>query len=114
MDLGRENKNAYLLIDDFSPYLLASCFNLIMGYGTEVDYILGGTTSYLQVMNVGIKKPFKGHIRQADKDFMPGNTSKGKDSMQGNILKWIGINWGKLKVETVLGHGLRLRLCCSN
>ena len=53
----------YLLMDEFSAHLMASCSNQIKGCETTIDYILGGYTSKLQVMDVGVNKPFKGYVR---------------------------------------------------
>ena len=63
----------YLLMDEFSVHLIASCSNQIKGCETTIDYILGGYTSKLQVMDVGVNKPFKGYVRQAYENFMIGN-----------------------------------------
>ena len=49
----------YLLIDEFSVHLMATCCNAIKECGLEVDYILGDYSSKLQVMDVGVNKPFK-------------------------------------------------------
>ena len=48
----------YLLMDEFSVNLMAPCCNAIKVCGSEVDYILGGCTSKLQVIDVGVNKPF--------------------------------------------------------
>ena len=56
--------NTYLLMDEFSAHLMASCSNQIKGCGTTIEYILGGYTSKLQMMDVGVNKPFKGYVRQ--------------------------------------------------
>ena len=63
----------YLLKDEFSVHLMASCSNQIKGFGSTIDYILGGYTSKLQEMDVGVNKPFKGYVRQAYENFMTGN-----------------------------------------
>ena len=63
----------YLLMDEFSIDLMASCSNQIKGCGATIDYILGGCTSKLQVMDVGVNKPFMGYVRQAYEKFMIGN-----------------------------------------
>ena len=77
----------YLLMDKFSVHLMASCSNQIKGCGTTIDYILGGYTSKLQVMDVGVNKPFKGYARQAYENFMIGNIENTKvrreDIVQG-------------------------------
>jgi hypothetical protein len=41
-------------------------------------FILGGYTSKLQVMDVGVNKPFKGLVRQVYDYFMIGNIENRK------------------------------------
>jgi hypothetical protein len=60
-------------MDEFSVHLMASCSNQIKGCGTTIDYILGGCTSKLRVMDVGVNKLIKGYVRQAYENFMIGN-----------------------------------------
>ena len=43
-----------------------------------MEYILGGYTFKLQVMDVGVNKPFKGFVRESDENFMIGNPENGK------------------------------------
>ena len=52
----------YLLMDEISVPLMASCSNQINGCGTKIDGILGGYTSKLQVIDVGVNKPFKSNV----------------------------------------------------
>jgi DDE superfamily endonuclease len=85
--------NTYLMMDEFSVHLMASCSNQIKGCGTTIDYILGGYTSKLQVMDVGVNKPFKGYVRQAYENFMIGNIENRKVRREG-IVQWIEIGWG--------------------
>ena len=63
----------YLIIYEFSVYLVTTCCNAIKECGSEVDYVLGGYTSKLQAMDVGVNKPFKGYVREAYENFMIGN-----------------------------------------
>ena len=55
---------SYLLMDEFSVHLLTTCCNAIKECGSEVDCILGDYTSKLQVMDMGMNKPFKGYVRE--------------------------------------------------
>ena len=47
----------------------------IQDSGTKVDFIVSGYTNKLQVLDVGINKPFKGYIRESYQNFMMGNTN---------------------------------------
>ena len=56
-------EKTYLLMDEFSVQLRTTYGNAIKECGSEVDSILGGYTSKLQVMDVGVNMPFKGYMR---------------------------------------------------
>ena len=90
----------YLLMDEFSVHLVTSCCNAIKECGSEVDYILGGYTSRLQVMDVGVNKPFKGYVREAYENFMIGNPENRKVKRK-DIVQWIHTGWEEVKVETI-------------
>ena len=90
----------YLLMDDFLIHLMTSCCNAINKYGSEVDCILGGYTSRLQVMDVRVNKPFKGNVTEAYENFMIGNPENRKVKRE-DIAQWINTGWEEVKVETI-------------
>jgi DDE superfamily endonuclease len=90
----------YLLMDEFSVHLIASCSNQIKGCETTIDYIIGGYTSKFQVIDVGFNKLFKGYIRQAYENFMIGNIENRKIRRE-DIVQRIEIGWEKMKMETI-------------
>ena len=90
----------YLLMDDFSVHLVTSCCNAIKECGSEVDYILGGNNSRLQVMDVEVNKPFKGYVREAYENFMIGNPENRKVKRE-YVVQWIPAGWEEVKVETI-------------
>ena len=79
-------------MDEFSVHLMVSSSNQIKGCETKIYYILGGYTSKLQVMDVGVNKPFKGYVRQAYENFMIGNIENRKDRREDKV-QWIEIGW---------------------
>jgi DDE superfamily endonuclease len=84
----------YLFMDEFSVHLMTTCCNAIKDCGSEVDYILGGYTSKLQVMDVGVNKPFKGYMREAYENFIIGNPENRKVRREG-IFQLIQTGWEK-------------------
>ena len=90
----------FLLMDELSDHVMASCSNQIKGYGTTIDYILGGYTSKLQLIDVDVNKAFKGYIRQAYENFLIGNIEH-RLVRREYIVQWIEIGWEKIKVETI-------------
>jgi hypothetical protein len=58
-------------MDEFQVHLMAISLNAIKDCGNAVDFICGGYTSKLQVLEVGLnKKPFKGFVRDAYEDWI--------------------------------------------
>jgi hypothetical protein len=49
---------------------MTECMNSIQDFGTEVDFVFGGYTSKLQVLDVGFSKPFKDYEKQCYDQFM--------------------------------------------
>jgi hypothetical protein len=96
-----QNKNStYLLMDEFSVHLMTECVNSIQDCGTEVDFVLGGYTSKLQVLDVGVNKPFKDYIKQCYEQFMVQNVEERKVSRL-DVAKWIQEAWGRVTIETI-------------
>ena len=56
--------STYLLMDEFSVHMMSDCVRAIQGCGTEVDFIPGGYTGAVQVLDKGVNKPFKQFVEQ--------------------------------------------------
>ena len=99
-------------MDKFSVHFKTTCCNAIKECGSEVDYILGGYTFKLQVMDVGVNKPFKGYVREAYENFMIGNPENRRGRRE-DIIQCIQTGGGGgVKVETSQGHATKLQLMC--
>ena len=90
----------YLLMDECSVHLMVSCINQIKGCGTTIDYTLGGYTSKLQEMDVGVNEFCKGYASQAYENFMIRNIENRKVRRE-DIVQGIEIGRENLKVETI-------------
>lgn len=96
-----QNKTStYLLMDEFSVHLMTDCVNSIQDCGTEVDFVLGGYTSKLQALDVGINKPFKDYIKQCYEQFMMQNVEE-KKVVRLDVAKWIREAWERVSFETI-------------
>ena len=64
-----------------------------------MDYILGGYTSRLHVMYVGVNNPFRGYVREAYENFMIGSPEKRNVRRDGRYpfvdTYWMGISEGR-------------------
>jgi transposase-like protein len=96
-----EQKNStYLMMDEFSVHLMQECVDPIRECGTEIDFILGGYTSKLQILDVGVNKPFKGYVKKSYERFMVGNTERRKVTRL-DVAKWVEEAWNQVTVETI-------------
>ena len=86
-------------MDECTVHLMSSCVDALQDCGTEVDFVVGGYTSKLQVLDVGINKPFKDYVRQDYGKFMV--SKKGRKTTRLDVAKWISSAWDKIKTETI-------------
>jgi hypothetical protein len=57
-------QNRYLLMDELSVHLMRSVCNSINKCDTEVEFIPGGYTGCLQILDTGVNKSFKRYLRE--------------------------------------------------
>lgn len=85
----------YLLMDHFAVHKTAESTAAIQLRGTRIDLILEGCTSKLQVLDVGINKPFKDRMRDQCEDFTrtadPGVKPTRRDIATWALNAWEGI-----------------------
>jgi hypothetical protein len=74
-DEGQGVTGSYLIMDEFTVHLRSIGTETIRSVGSEIDYIPGGYTSKLQVLDVGVNKPFKGYVRRKYENFMVANVA---------------------------------------
>ena len=82
-------------------HLMATSLNAIKDCGTAVDFICGGYTSKLQVLDVGVNKPFKGFVRNAYEDWMVANPHGTKVKRQ-DVAQWVWTAWLRVSQSTIL------------
>ncbi len=66
----------------------------------QVDFVLGGYTSKLQVLDVGVNKPFKDYIKQCYEELMVQNFEV-RNVSRLDVAKWIQEAWGRVTIETI-------------
>jgi len=91
--------STYLLMDECTVHLMASCIHEIQDYRTEVDFIVRGYTSKLQVLDVGVNKPFKDYVKQSYEEFMVAN--EGGKSKRLDVARWISSAWEKITADSI-------------
>jgi hypothetical protein len=51
-----------MIMDEFKAHLMPSCLNAVQDTGTEVDFVGGGYTGCVNILDTGINRPFKGYV----------------------------------------------------
>ena len=90
-----------LIIDEARAHLTSSVRTAIALCQTELEIIPGGFTSKLQVMDVGLNKPFKDRMRDEVEGFML-NAGVGQAPHRTDVARWIKSSWERMPVITVL------------
>jgi transposase-like protein len=89
-----------LILDEFTAHMTHEVRRKIADCGTHLEFVPGGYTSRLQVMDVGLNKPFKDCIRdQYDLWFLTAGDSK---PHRTEVAAWIASSWEQLQESTIL------------
>jgi hypothetical protein len=75
--------------------------NIINKCGSEVEFIPGGYTRCLYIMDTRVNKPFKGYLREEFDWWMMKNGSR-RQRMRADISQWIDHAWSKVTRETIV------------
>jgi hypothetical protein len=62
-DTRRGGRDTYLLMDEFSVHLMGEINHKINKLGTATEFVPGGYTGCVQVLNKGVNKPFNYYAR---------------------------------------------------
>jgi hypothetical protein len=81
----------YMILDEAASHMTRNVREAIAQCNTEIDFIPGGYTSKLQVLDVGINKPFKDRVREHYENYMV-MTVDGKPKRQ-DVAHWIWDSW---------------------
>ena len=73
----------------------------------ECDFVIGGYTSQLQVMDVGINKPFKDNIQKCYEGWMHENTENNK-VLRLDVAKWIAAAWDGITTDSIVNRWAKI------
>lgn len=100
------NSPSYLLWDHFSVHRNPEIISSLELHGTQVDLVPAGYTSTLQVLDVGINRPFKTRIREQYRNFMEVN--EGARATRHHVAEWIINAWNSLSIEGTVNTWARI------
>ena len=93
------NENYYLLLDTFPTHMTSRVKREFHKCNTEIDYIPGGYTSKLQMLDVGVNKPFKNNIRDELEKWISSNEKKKPERRM--IAEFISFSWKNITEKTI-------------
>ena len=99
---AKSKSKVYLLLDEARPHL-ASATDL-RKVCSELDFIPGGFTSKLQVLDVSVNAPFKTAVRECYEDWMRDNP-EGRPA-RVDVAHWVDKAWQRVSPDTIR-HGWR-------
>jgi hypothetical protein len=94
------NEIYYLLLDSFTTHMTGPVRRAFEECNTEVDFIPPGYTSKLQMLDVGVNRPFKIGMRMQFDDWVCN--SKAKKPTRIDVSTWIENAWGSITKATVV------------
>ena len=96
----RQGNYTYLINDEFKVHLQGKIVRHTQERGTEVEFIPGGYTGALQVLDKGVNKPFQNHYRSQQLRWQVGNEENAKPKRQ-DVARCIEAAWGRVTVDSI-------------
>lgn len=110
----RINGAPSMLLLDWAPaHMMSSVKMAIADCKTELEYVPKGYTSKLQVLDVGVNKPFSDYIRQQVDGWQVKHAFDAKPRRQ-DVSHWIKMAWLEVTEATITNTWRRIGLVGSN
>ena len=97
---AKQHPVSMLILDAHTSHMTRSVRQAIEDCGTILEYIPGGYTSKLQVMDVGLNKPLKDRFRDQVDDFLL-TQPEGTKPRRRDVAWWIKESWDSLTHSTI-------------
>jgi hypothetical protein len=94
-----------MIMDEFKVHLMSSCLNALQDTETENDFVVGGYTGCVQILDKGINRPFKGYARENFKHWMMTNDNQRHPTRCG-YAEHAPLGFGQLEIITLLSRVL--------
>ena len=93
---------SHLIIDDFASHKTKAVLNLLRGSRCIVSILPGGSTSKLQVLDVGVNKPFKDHMRSKWMQFMVNDNADNASVVTRSMIAcWVVQSWSEIRASSI-------------
>jgi hypothetical protein len=77
-----------MIMDKFKVNLMSSCLNALQDPGTEVDFVVGGYTGCVHILNQGINRPFQVNAHENFEHWMMMNDTR-RNPTRGEVASLI-------------------------
>jgi hypothetical protein len=91
---------SYMIMDEFKVHLMSSCLNDLQDTGIGVDFVVGGYTGCVQILDKGINCPFQGYACENFEHWMMTNDNRRHPTI-GEVVSWINDAWSKITVSCI-------------
>lgn len=93
---------SHLIMDDYTTHKTQAVLKRIRDAGCVVSILPGGSTSKLQVLDVGVNKPFKDKLKKRWTQFMcEENEDNGRDIARDMLGNWVRQSWDLIEEVTI-------------
>lgn len=93
---------SHLLMDDFGSHKVDAVQNAVKIGGSFLSILPGGSTSRIQVLDVGLNKPFKDGFRSNWVKWMANENRNNKKIVTREMLaNWVSEIWRKVEARTI-------------
>jgi hypothetical protein len=91
----KNNARTMLILNEFLGHMTFEVRRAIADCGTYMGFVTSGYTSHLQVMDVGLNRPFKNHYRSAYNAWFM-SAIQGQKHLRSNVSRWISESWAEI------------------
>jgi hypothetical protein len=89
-----------MIIDKLKVYLMGTCLIAIQNTGTAMDFVIGGYTGCVQILDKGANCPFKSYAHEEFENWMLTNLSSCHPT-RGEVATWVNTGRKKITEETI-------------
>ena len=97
----QQNDFTYLILDEFKVHMQGKIVRATQQLGTQLEFIPGGYTGALQVLDKGVNKPFKDHCRKQQLNWQIVNEHNARPKRH-EVAKWIRQAWEDVTAESII------------
>ena len=95
-------KRLILMLDSYAVHVMAEVISELQKLRTTVLHIPAGCTGRVQVLDVGVNKPFKVYVTRESTKWRIKPENIGKKVGREEMCSFIGSSWGQIRQDTIL------------